>query len=207
MANLLYRSTHLIKPTEIFIGVQVISKTCSLDISHSRQVRWKGHIWAQIGRRNWPRCKKTVVFLCLRLKVLKRAEINRPFLHGKWGIYAKIIFLANCLAIFLRCSQSSCTEFNTTWMQRSFSYNAYSCVSLTEVVARKSNWKKELKNKNRATLLATQTLPVSHLDLLQVFRSIFNFSKMNSGLSKPIFLSVSYLGGARERYQCLQLTS
>ena len=82
------------------------------------------------------------------------------------------------------------TEFNTTWMQRSFSYNAYFCVSLAEVVARKSNWKKELKNKNRATLLATQTLPVlwgqtpNHLDLLQVFRSIFNFIKMNFGLSK-----------------------
>ena len=29
-------------------------------------------------------------------------------------------------------------------MQRSFSYNAYFCVSLAAVVGRKSNWKKEL---------------------------------------------------------------
>ena len=59
--------------------------------------------------------KKSVVFYGLRLEVLKRAESNRPFSDGKkFGQNEEFTlekyFLANCLAIFLRCFQSSSTK-------------------------------------------------------------------------------------------------
>ena len=54
-------------------------------------------------------------FFCLRLEVLKRAEGNRPFSDGKnFGQNEEFTlekyFLANCLAIFLLCFQSSSTK-------------------------------------------------------------------------------------------------
>ena len=59
--------------------------------------------------------KKNGLFLFLRLEVLKRAESNRPFSDGKkFGQNEEFTlekyFLANCLAIFLRCFQRSSTK-------------------------------------------------------------------------------------------------
>ena len=87
--------------------------------------------------------KKTVVFFCLRLEVLKRAEGNRPFSDGKkFGQNEEFTlekyFLANCLAIFLLCFQSSSTKRYEVNMNASESYNEYFCVSLAAVIARKS---------------------------------------------------------------------
>ena len=59
--------------------------------------------------------KKTGLFLFLRLEVLKRVESNRPFSGGKKigqneEFTLEKYFLANCLAIFLRCFQRSSTK-------------------------------------------------------------------------------------------------
>ena len=59
--------------------------------------------------------KKNGLFLFLRLEVLKRAESNRPFSGGKKigqneEFTLEKYFLANCLAIFLRCFQRSSTK-------------------------------------------------------------------------------------------------